>query len=329
MRSNVISTRLFPLFLLLLLLLLAACGQSSPTAPGTAQSPTPTPALDAYGTPIAIPASAPQRIISLVPTTSDMLAALRLDSRVVAVDSYTVYPADLAKLPKISTFGKYNVEQIVALKPDLVLSYGQDTKQYDAQLKNLGVDVVDLPSTNLTGILQEMLVIGRLAHVESTAAQVASQLQQQITQIKTAVAGTKAPTVLLELDYSNPASPYVYGGGSYADNLLADANGINIFHNNTSGGGFPQVTNEAIISANPQVIILTEEPAYGVSVPQVYKRPGWNIIAAVQNHRIYQIGPSLIGHPGPRMVQWLQCLAQVLHPDKFRTPLPAYCAASN
>lgn len=330
MRSNVISTRLFPLFLLSLLLLLAACGQSSPTTAGTPQSPTPaaSPALDAYGTPIAFPSSAPQRIISMVPTISDMLAALRLDSHVVAVDSYTTYPADLAKLPKISTFGKYNVEQIVSIKPDLVLSYGQDTKQYDSQLAGLGLHVVDLPSTNLSGILQEMLVIGRLTQTTGTAARIVNQLQQQITQIKAAVAGTTAPTVLLELDYSNPASPYVYGGGSYADNLLADANGTNIFHNNTSGGGFPQVTNEAIISANPQVIILTEELAYGVSVPSAYKRPGWNVIAAIQNHRVYQIGPSLIAHPGPRMVQWLQCLAQALHPDKFSTPLPAYCAAN-
>ncbi len=329
MRSYVISSRIVMVLLLALLLFLAACGQTSPSAAGGTLAPTPTPALDAYGTPIAFPSRAPQRIISMVPTTSDMLAALHLDKKVVAVDSYTVYPPDLASLPKISTFGKYNVEQIVALKPDLVLSYGQDTKQYDFQLEKLGEHVVDLPSTNLSGIFQEMLVVGRLTFTQNTAQQVVHQLQQQVNQIKAAVAGTTAPTVLLELDYSNPAAPYVFGGGSYGDELLQDANGINIFHNNTSNGGFPQVTNEAIISANPQVIILTEEIAYGVTVASVYRRPNWENIAAVKDHRVYQIGPSLIGHPGPRTVQWLQCLAQVLHPDKFTTPLPSYCAATD
>jgi len=331
MRSHVISTRLVPLFLLLLLVLLAACGSSTPStsgAPSTA-TPTTTPALDAYGTPITFPSTAPRRIISLVPTISDMLAALHLDSRVVGIDSYTIYPADLAALPKVSTFGKYNVEQIVALKPDLVLSYGQDTKQYDFQLVQLGLHVVDLPSTNLSGILQEMLVIGRLTQTESTATQVVAQLQQEVNQIKAAVAGTTAPTVLLELDDSNPASPYVDGGGSYVDQLLADANGVNVFHNDSSGGGFPQVTDEAIIHANPQVIILTEEIAYGVTVASVYKRAGWNVITAVQMHHVYQIAPSLIAHPGPRVVQWLQCLAQTLHPDKFTTPLPSYCGAND
>jgi iron complex transport system substrate-binding protein len=332
MRSHIISTRILTVLLLSLLLLLAACGQSpssSSTTSSTTPTATPTQTLDAYGTPITFPRTAPQRIISMVPTISDMLAALHLDRRVVAVDSYTVYPADLASLPKISTSGNYNVEKIVSLKPDLVLSYGEDTKQYDAQLTQLGVHVVDLPSTNLDGILQEMLVIGRLTLTQNTASQVVNQLQQQINTIKAKVAGTTAPSVLLELDYSNPAAPYVYGGGSYADDLLQDANGTNIFHNDTSGGGFPQVTNEAIISANPQVIIVTEEVSYGVTVASVYKRPNWSGIAAVQAHHVYQIAPGLIGHPGPRMVQWLQCLAQVLHPNKFTTPLPTYCAATN
>jgi iron complex transport system substrate-binding protein len=333
MRSHIISSRILTILLLSLLVLLAACGQapatSSSTTKNAAPTATPTQALDAYGTPIAFPDTAAKHIISMVPTISDMLAALHLDSRVIAVDSYTVYPAELASLPKISTSGNYNVEKIVSLKPDLVLSYGEDTKQYDAQLTQLGVHVVDLPSTDLNGILQEMLIIGRLTLTQNTATQVVNQLQQQINSIKAKVAGTTAPKVLLELDYSNPAAPYVYGGGSYADNLLQDANGTNIFHSDTSGAGFPQVTNEAIISANPQVIIVTEEVSYGVTVASVYKRANWSSIAAVQTHRVYQIGPSLIGHPGPRMVQWLQCLAQVLHPDKFTTPLPTYCAATN
>jgi iron complex transport system substrate-binding protein len=332
MRSHIISSRILTGLLVSLMVLLAACGQSPSSSSKTssaAPTATPTQTLDAYGTPISFPKTAPKRIISMVPTTSDMLAALHLDSRVVAVDSYTVYPADLASLPKISTFGKYNVEKMVSLKPDLVLSYGEDTKQYDAQLTQLGVHVVDLPNTDLSGILQEMLVIGRLTFTQNTATQVVKQLQQQINTIKAKVAGTTAPSVLLELDYSNPAAPYVYGGGSYADDLLKDANGTNIFESDTSGGGFPQVTNEAIISANPQVIIVTEEISYGVTVASVYKRANWSGIAAVQTHRVYQIGPSLIGHPGPRMVQWLQCLAQVLHPDKFSGSLPAYCAATN
>src|SRR5436190_518813 len=160
MRSHVISFRL--LFPLSLLVLLTACGGST-TGTTSVPTPTPTVTLDAYGTPIVFPTTAPQRIVSLTPNISEMLGALNLDSRVVGVDYYTNYPADLTTKPKVSDANaKYNIEQIVALKPDLVLSYGEDTKLYDSQLANLNLHVVDLSSGNLTQILSEMLTVGRL-----------------------------------------------------------------------------------------------------------------------------------------------------------------------
>ncbi|GAC1617164.1 MAG: ABC transporter substrate-binding protein [Ktedonobacteraceae bacterium] len=329
MRSHVISYPVLVTFLLSLCLLLVACGQSSPSASTTTKvAPTPTAALDAYGTPISYPPTAPQRIISLTPSTSEMLGALHLDSKVVAVDGYTDYPADLASLPKVSTGFQYNVEKIVSLKPDLILGYGQATRQYDSQLTNLGLHVVDLASTNLTGILQEILVVGRLTSAQDTATTVVNQLQQQINQTKAAVAGTTAPSVLLESDYSTPGKPYVVGGGSFEDELVQDANAQNIFHSNTSNSGFPQVTDESVISANPQYIILTEDPAYGGNPALVYKRAHWSSIAALQSHHVYRINPAIVGRPGPRLVEGLQCLAQLIHPDKFTTALPDYCTAS-
>src|SRR2546429_1781028 len=277
MRSHVISFRLSLVLLLSCFVLLTACGQSSSPATGTKATPTPTAALDFYGTPIAFPKAPPQRIVSLLPNTSEMLGALHLQGRVIAVDYYTSYPPELASLPKVSDVnGKYNVEQIVALKPDLILSWGGETKDYDQQLKNLGLNVVDLPIANFSGVLQQILLVGRLTFTEDTAASLVAQLQQRINQIKAAVAGTTAPKVLLEVDDSTPGKPFVFGGGSFGDDLLQDAKGINIFHDNTSNGGYPQVTDEAIIAANPQLVILTEDTAYGGNPALVYKRPNWN-----------------------------------------------------
>src|SRR5438128_6457894 len=205
MRSHVISFRLSLVLLLSCFVLLTACGQSSSQATGAKPTPTPTAALDFYGTPIVLPTSAPQRIVSLLPSTSEILGALHLQGRVVAVDYYTSYPSELASLPKVSDVnGKYNVEQIVALKPDLILSWGGETKQYDQQLKSLGLRVVDLPLTNFSGVLQQNLLVGRLTFTESAAQSLVSQLQQQINQIKAAVAGTNAPKGLLEVDDSTP-----------------------------------------------------------------------------------------------------------------------------
>ncbi|HLI70707.1 MAG TPA: ABC transporter substrate-binding protein [Ktedonobacteraceae bacterium] len=314
---------------LVLTVLLAACGQSSAATATTGTTATPTPALDVYGKPIVFPATPPKRIISLSPSMSEILGALHLDNRVVAVDYYTTYPSDLTKLPRISSSeGVYNVEQIVALKPDLVLSDGGLTKPYDSQLTALGVHLVDLPGTTLTQVLQKILLVGRLTFTQATAQSVVNTLQQQIASIKATVAGTTAPTVMLEADDSTPGKPYVFGGGSFGDELIQDANGINVFHNDTSGGGYPQVTDEAVIAANPQFIILTESPAYGGNPALVYQRPHWSGIAALKLHQVYALNVNIMQHPSQRLVDGLRCLAQILHPKKFTGALPAYCTGT-
>lgn len=330
MRKHVISSRLPLLLLLSCLVWLTACGQSS-TSTGAASTPAPTavPALDTYGTPIAFPKSAPQRIISLVPSTSEILGALDLASRVVAVDFYTTYPTNFTKLPRISNAsGTFNTEQIVALKPDLILSDGGTTIKSDTQLKALGLNVVDLPDANFEQAIQQIAVVGRLTFTQDAATALTNQLQQEINQIKTTVAGTPTPKVLLEVDDSTAGKPYVFGGNSFGDQLLQDANAVNIFHANTSNGGYPQVTDEAVISANPSYIILTEDPLYGGQPATVYKRPNWGSIDAVKNKRVYHVNTNLMQHPSQRLVEGLRCVAQIVHPDKFPGALPTDCSTS-
>ncbi len=220
------------------------------------------------------------------------------------------------------------MEQIVSLKPDLILSYGEETKSYDTKLTSLGLHVVDLPLSNVTQTLQEILVVGQLTGTAKVATALVQQLQQQIDLTEKAVAGKAAPTVLLEVDDSTPGKPYVFGGTSFGDELAQDANATNIFHSNATNGGYPQVTDEAIISANPQYVILTEDPAYGGNPSVVYKRPNWGTITAVKLHQVYRINADIMQRPGPRLVEGLRCLAQIVHPDAFSGTLPDYCTAS-
>ncbi len=139
-------------------------------------------------------------------------------------------------------------------------------------MTSLGIHVVDLPPVSFGQMLPQILLVGRLTHADARAAQLVQQLQQQIDQIKAKVAGASEPKVLLEIDDSTPGKPYVFGGGSFGDELLQDAQAINIFHADTANQGYPQVTDEAILSANPQFVILTEDPAYGGNPDDVYKR---------------------------------------------------------
>lgn len=330
------SPRFFLPVLFALLYLLSACGGSGQsTATGsttgggnTPATPVPT-ALDVYGSPVVYPKTAPQHIISLAPSMSEVLAALNLQDKVVGVDYYTDYPADIAKTEKISDAnGKFNIERILALKPDLILSSGGLTKTVDGQLVQHGLTVVDLPSSNIDETMNQIKVVGHLTFADAAATTVVQQMQQQIDQVKSAVQGTSAPKVLLEVDDSTPGKPYVFGGGSFGDQLLQYAMATNIFHSNTNNGGYPQVTDEAVIAANPQYIILTEDPMYGGKPETVYKRANWGVIEAVKNHHVYHLNTDILQRPGPRITEGVRCVAQVVHPDKFSGALPDYCQAT-
>ncbi len=293
---------------------LAACGGA--TGSSTAEQ-----ALiktDALHNAIVIPASSPQRIISLGATDSEILGALKVDSRVIGVDTFTDYPADLAAKPKVTDAnGQPNVEQIIALKPDLVLGFGGEVSAAERQLVQTHVNVVDLPATDLTGALTELRLVGQLVHAEGTANALAGDLQRRVDAVKAAVKGHPTVSVYMEADDSTPGKPYVFGGGTFGDELIRDAGGTNVFGSNSTNAGYPQVNDEAILAADPQVIILTEDPHYGGDPSQVAKRPGWSVVGAVKNGRVYQMNPDLFQRLGPRVVDGLEQLAKVLHPDLF------------
>lgn len=311
-------SRLSPLVVtggLVLALALSACGTTTGASTGPEK---PVLAKDANGTTIVIPTKAPQRIVSLTPVDSEILGALHEQANVVGVDYYTDYPADIASKPKITDVNSTaNIEQIIALKPDLVLSYGHETNSSvshaDTQLMAAHITVYDLPALDLEGSIGEIRLIGQLTHAESAANTLANNMQKSIDSVKAKVASAQKPTVYMELYYGNGPT-YVFGGGSFGDELITDAGGVNVFHGDTSGGGYPAVNNEAIIAANPQVIILTD----GATPAQVAARPGWSALAAVKSGAIYSIDPNLTQRPGPRIIQGLNDLAKDLHPTLFQ-----------
>jgi iron complex transport system substrate-binding protein len=300
--------------LIVILAMPAACG--SPSAPSGPEQPLI--AQDADGMPVVIPTVAPQRIISLEPSNSTILAALHVDARVIGVDVNTDYPADLMVKPKVTDAnGKPNAEQIIGMKADLVLTYGNFTTESDRLLRQAHIDVVALPVANLTGMLKDVRLVGQLVHAEATASVVVAGLQQRIDAVRNKVKGRSPVAVYMEVGYT-PGQAYAFGGGTFADEIIRDAGGTNVFGSNTGSGGYPAVTDESIIAANPHIIVLTEDPQYGGDPAQVAKRQGWSAISAVQNNRIYLISADYTEQQGPRLVDGLEHLARLLHPEAFR-----------
>ena len=318
-RPNCIANAVLLVVLALAVLgMLAGCGGTSSASNGGPEKPAL--AVDALGNPIAIPAKAPQRIISETPADSEIVGALGADARVVAVDYYTDYPADLAAKPKITNGQTFtlNDEAIIGYKPDLVLGYGGYFKADEQKLIAAGVSVVDLPLVaTVQQSLAELRLVGQLLHADAAAGKQLAALQGRIDAVTHKVAGAQTPSVYVE-DGTYNDQYSTFGKGSYGDDLIHLAGGSNIFATDGDSGGYPYVSAESIIQANPAVIVTVEGTQVGGDPKAVAVRPGWSAIAAVQSGHVYALNPDDFARPdAPRLVSALEELAKALHPDLF------------
>jgi iron complex transport system substrate-binding protein len=123
------------------------------------------------------------------------------------------------------------------------------------------------------------------------------------------------PLVFYEIDATDAAKPYTYGPGTFGDLLIARAGGTNIGGELTDP--YPQISLEQIVVSNPAFILLGDS-MYGTTAESVIARPGWGTIEAVKSKNIFPIDDNLISRPGPRLVDGLEQLAKLLHPDVFK-----------
>lgn len=312
--------RTLMLLLLTLVLALAACGQ--PAAPaGDAATAMPTVApggtavevTDSAGRDVTIQ-SPPARIVSLAPSTTEILFALGLGARTVAVDDFSNHPPEVASLPKIGAFNTVNFEQIAALEPDLVLAAGITAPDQIQKIEELDLPiiVVGQPESSVASVYDDITLVGRATGTADVAAAVVEDLKTRITALSEAVAGREKPAVFWELDATDPAKPYTVGPGSFVHELITLAGGQNIF--GEGDNPYPQVSAEQVVAADPQFIILADAQ-YGMTPKQVAARPGWEGIAAVEDDKVFPIDADLVSRPGPRLADGLEAIVRILHPD--------------
>ena len=257
----------------------------------------------------------PERIVSLAPSTTEILFAIGAGAQVVGRDEFSDYPEEAKALPSIGgSFGEYNVEAIVALEPDLVIAAEINTPELVKQLEDLGVTVYYLGNP-LT--LEEMY--GKLETVAQLTghdvSELVSSLQARVAAVDEKIIPLSArPNVFYEIDASDPSKPYTYGPGTFGDLLITRAGGYNI--GNVTTDPYPQLSLEQIVVENPSIIVLGDS-MWGVTPESVLERAGWESIEAVKSEQIFPIDDNLISRPGPRLVDGLEALAKILHPGVF------------
>jgi iron complex transport system substrate-binding protein len=259
----------------------------------------------------------PQRIVSLAPSNTEMLFALGLGSKVVGTDDYSDYPAEAMKLTHVgSAFPSFSIETIVSLKPDLAVAFGYTLPDYVSKLENLGIPVVVLAPKGIEGIISDIELIGQITGTSAQAKKLTADMQKRLDAVLAKTKGATASRVFWEFDATDPGKPWTAGPGSFNDVLISLAGGQNIGAIGPASSW--QMNSEDILKADPQVIIL-DDFQFGTSVDSVSKRPGWASIAAVKTNSIYPItDPNLTDRPGPRIIDGLELLARIIHPELFK-----------
>ncbi len=261
-----------------------------------------------------------QRIVSMAPSNTEILFAVGAGSQVVGRDEFSDYPDQAKSLPSIGgSMGNYSNEQIVALKPDLVLAAGINTPDQVKSLESLGLTVYYLsnPKT-LDDMYKNLEIVAQLTGHESDAETLITSLKARVAAVDAKLANvTDKPIVFYEVDATDPSKPYTYGPGTFGDALIQEAGGVNFSDAAGITDPYPQVSLEQIVKTNPQIIILGDS-AYGATADAVKARAGWGTIEAVKNSMIFPFDDNLISRPGPRLVDGLEQLAKLLHPELFQ-----------
>ena len=299
-------------------LLLASCVPSASPVPSTSathtaiQSPAAFPAsvTDFQGRSVSI-SKRPERIVSIGPSNTEFLFALGAGDRVVGDDDFSDEPP-AAKTKEHVGGVKVNLEKVVSLKPDLIVTvkFSDGTVEALSQ-STAAVLVVDPQSAS--DVARTASMLGKAVGADGD--KLAADIQARLDAVKAKTATAPKPRVFHEIDASDLTKMYTVGPGSFVDDLIKLAGGTNIAAGAKSQ--YPTISAEEVVRADPEIVVLADA-AYGTTGDAVAARPGWSALSAVKNKRVYPVDGNLFSRPGPRLGAAAEAYAQLVHPELFR-----------
>ncbi|WP_335870838.1 ABC transporter substrate-binding protein [Bacillus sp. 2205SS5-2] len=260
----------------------------------------------------------PTKIVSLIPSNTEILFELGLSEEVIAVTDFDNYPEEVFELEKIGGM-EFNVEKIISLNPDLVLAHESSYSMAQAGLKQIqdaGVAVVVVDQADsFEDLYASVKLIGQATGQVEEANQEVEEMKSALLTIKEkadSISEDKKKTVFFEI---SPAPEiYTAGQNTFLHEILELISAKNAVGEQE---GWPQMTEEAIVALNPDVIITTYGYYSEDPIGQVLAREGWIGVTAVEKEEIFDIHSDLVTRPGPRLIQGVEGVAKAVYPEVF------------
>jgi len=259
---------------------------------------------------------APTRIVCIAPSATEIVYALGLGDKVVGVDIYSDYPTEVMSKRRISNIYSPDPEEVSTLQPDLVVMYsfhGPGDPNVE-NLERLGVPLIVTYPTTISDVFRDIRLVGNATGKYLEAKAIVEVLKERVDRVKNLTCNAVyKPKVYFEIWY-----PLIYsvGSGSWPHNLIEIAGGKNIFENVSTSWVNP--TEEEVVVAKPDVILtIRGMPGYHENLETIKSRGTVWGVPAIKNGRVYALDESLVGRPGPRIVDGLEIVASILRPELF------------
>ena len=227
----------------------------------------------------------PQRLVSLAPSTTEILFKIGAGHLLVGRDEQSDFPDEVRNVPSIgATFPNVNLELIVRVEPDLVLASGVNSPEDIQSIEALGIPVYAAnPTQSMSDLYHDIACCGRLVNDEAAAQQLEQEIRNEVARIEQIVQRAEhVPTVFYEVDATNPAQPWTPGANSFLNELIELAGGNNLA---AAGGQFYyQISVEEVFLKDPEVILLGSS-SFGTLPEHVAERPGWGWNSSCQERQ--------------------------------------------
>jgi len=267
---------------------------------------------DEVGREVAVPFS-PKRIVSLAPNITETLFSLGLDEEIVGVSIHCNFPEKAKTKVRVGSYITLDYEKIISVKPDLIIATGVgNTRDMVDRLEQLGLSTYVIYPKNFEDILQSIIHIGQVVNREKEARAIVEGIKKRSQRVVELTRDLPRPKVFVQI---GDAPMVIAGKGSFTDDLIRIAGGENIAGKDKEV--YPRIGMEEILKRSPEVIVISSMNPTGDYRKILQEWNRWKTIPAVKNGRVHVINSDLIDRPSPRIIEGLEELARILHPETF------------
>ena len=253
----------------------------------------------------------PQRIVALAPSITETLYYLGLGDRVVGVTQFSNFPPEAAFKPKVGTYVDVNVEKILTLSPDLVIGTKDGNEAEKVYLLDeAGIAAFIVNPRNVREAIETVATVGRLCGIPDKGIALSLQLSKRVDDIVEKTRGRKRPLVFLQI---NLKPIMTVNKNTYLHDLIQLAGGENMTQDEPIT--YPRISLEEVIRKKAEVIIISSMDRGGQFEEAKREWERWTTIPAVKNKRVHLVNSDLIDRPSPRIVEGLEMIARLLHPE--------------